>query len=349
MYADMVMYQGDDDDEEEDGYDASLDTEDCKPPAVLSSKEAMKEKGDESSPTTKAKRSDSTDANIFCTPDGDLLLKHPNGTPIAVIGSDSTDVAALFRNGAFRVTSLLDSDGKTNASAVLHNCGFDSVTSSGRKYQRWTEEEDDLLREAIDKHVGGPPYNWKRISRKYFKCFRTASQCKNRWKKVSQVKCRACFESEWLQANPLSSPYCSQCLMPGLKRSPFTKEEDEIIIKHAEQKTWPEISRLLPGRISEQIRERWTNCLDPSLTKEPWTKEEVEKLFQAQAKFGNQWVKISKLLPGRSENSCKNRWHNAKMSQRRKVKSIAKKANVAETLKAARSHTDESNMDTKDE
>lgn len=58
-------------------------------------------------------------------------------------------------------------------------------TSSGKKFQRWSDEEDDLLSAAI-RVEGKGPYNWKRISNKYLHNKRSAMQCKSRWTKVSQ-------------------------------------------------------------------------------------------------------------------------------------------------------------------
>jgi hypothetical protein len=58
------------------------------------------------------------------------------------------------------------------------------------------------------------------------------------------------------------------------------------------------------------------------LLKGPWSEEEDRILIEAQAKLGNRWCEIAKMLPGRSENNVKNRWNSA---MRRRYQ--AKKAN----------------------
>ena len=73
---------------------------------------------------------------------------------------------------------------------------------------------------------------------------------------------------------------------------------------------------MIGGRTNKQCRERYTNHLRPEITKKSFTKDEDELLFNLQKKFGNQWAKIAKFLPGRSDNSIINRWHNVQRSKK---------------------------------
>lgn len=115
-----------------------------------------------------------------------LLAQTSHGSIGKVISSDEYNVsvaspAAVLPAGSRVVQTP---DGPAILLSSLHTMAHPvASTTYPRRFQHWTEEEDELLKAAAALE-GGPPCNWTKISRKYFLGSRTDTQCKGRWKKV---------------------------------------------------------------------------------------------------------------------------------------------------------------------
>jgi len=193
---------------------------------------------------------------------------------------------------------------------VIHNtsplgcAGGRTVLQKPKMWARWSNDEDELLRKAVQKH-GDHDFNL--ISEQIFHGSRTETQCRNRWQRAVQ---------------------------PGVKTGKWTKEEDERVknavnehIKNSALASdggaiinWPEVANQIPMRSVDQVRNRWTQRLDPTLKHGIWSAEEMRVLENGQRELGNNWEEISLRLPGRTKNMVKNRWYNLKTTNKKNKK-----------------------------
>ena len=147
---------------------------------------------------------------------------------------------------------------------------------------RWSPEEDTCLKKSIELYG---EKHWRLISEGV--PGRSAIQCLHRWSKI---------------------------LRPGLVKGPWSVEEDKVLLDWVHlrgARKWSDCAAQIPGRNGKQCRERWCNTLSPDIKKGHWTDAEDKVIFEMYASLGARWTLIAKQLPGRTENSIKNRFYSA--------------------------------------
>jgi hypothetical protein len=210
-----------------------------------------------------------------------------NGAPTALPRKELAKRLSQVSELGSRLTQMLKRNSSSTEGEHEKVDGRTSIDrSTAQKPRHWTDEEDELLRRAVESHG---EKNWKKIAESV--PGRNHTQCLQRWSKV---------------------------LVPGLKKGVWEPREDEILIQQAQKQLserltqgktakieWGKVKNAIPGRTAKQCRERWVNNLNPEISREQWTRLEDATIMRLFPEMPQKWAAIAKHIPGRTENAVK--------------------------------------------
>nr|QSD99693.1 MYB family transcription factor [Melilotus albus] len=140
------------------------------------------------------------------------------------------------------------------------------------------------------------------------------------------------------------------CEKKGLKKGPWTLDEDEILASyiykhgHSNWRALPKHAGLL--RCGKSCRLRWINYLRPDIKRGNFTNEEEEIIIKMHELLGNRWSGMAAKLPGRTDNEIKNVWHTHLKKRLLNTSNNQPNSNTKKTLSKQKIKRSDSNSST---
>jgi hypothetical protein len=164
-----------------------------------------------------------------------------------------------------------------------------------RERRCWTSEENAKLTSAVTKtrkKKRGKELKIDWVTIAVLVPGRTKLQCRSRWREAFNIDATTARAGKW------------------------TADEDKKLrdgVREHGGKNWKAIAAQVPGRTQIQCSKRWWDTLvyniDPTLAGK-WTVDEDRKLKDVVGEHGGKnWKAIAALVPGRTKNQCRGRWH----------------------------------------